>query len=299
MSSTRLYLNSRFGRPLCQGLSIGCEVGTITGIMGPAGAGKSVFLKLLCGYFKPSHGAIFLDGMNVHRDYNLAREHLGYVPQSEIMIPELSVAASLDYRMCLNSACSRSDRVKRMKHVLTDLGFGDNLEQILRQKIGKPEWQGDYLSGGERRRVNIAHELLNRPRILILDEPTSGLAASDAERVVALLRDLADEENMTVILTIHQPGREIFCQLDDLLVVSWGGRPAYYGRADRAVEYFEKISGIGMKSPQNPAEFIVDFVRDPVVGKQTVACFDASLAEDTLPFLRIPLADADARRQPR
>jgi ABC-type multidrug transport system ATPase subunit len=110
---------------------------------------------------------------------------------------------------------------------------------------------------------------------------------------------LADEEDMTVILTIHQPGREIFCQLDDLLVVSWGGRPAYYGRTDRAVEYFEKVSGIKMNTTQNPAEFIVDFVRDPIVGKQTVTCFDAALVEDKLAFLRVPLADSDARRQPR
>lgn len=273
---------------------VSADTGTLTGILGPAGAGKSIFLKLLCGYLKPSQGSVHINGLNLHRDYKKVRQYLGYVPQGEIMIPELTVSSSLDYRIRLTRPSTKPERRARILQVLADLGFSDKLGQITRQRIGKPEWQGNYLSGGERRRINIAHELVNQPDILVLDEPTSGLSASDAERVLGFLRHLADEEDMTIVFTIHQPGRELFGLLDDLLIVSWSGQCAYYGPRNRAIEYLHAISGIHMQPTQNPAEFVLDFVRYPKLGRQTSQIFKEASRGDAFPYLRIPDSPEEA-----
>jgi len=290
LTSTPLFLKSKQGRALCNGLYIRAEPGTVTGIMGPAGAGKSVFLKLMAGYTPPDQGCIHMNGADLYRNFDALKEQIGYVPQAEIMPPELTVAVSLDFRLRLHARLARSIRQERIKSVCTKLGFSNKLEQILHQKIGSPDSIGDYPSGGERRRINIAHELIGEPSILFLDEPTSGLATGDAEVVVNLLRGLADESGVTVVLTIHQPSREVFALFDDLLMIAKGGSVAYYGRAPRATEYFQQVGGIRFPATHNPAEFVMDFVREQHIGEWAAGVFAQSISRPEFPFLkRLPV----------
>jgi ABC-type multidrug transport system ATPase subunit len=250
---------------LCEGVFIRAKPGTITAVMGPSGAGKSVFLNLLNGYNKPTNGHVFVGGLfDVHGagGAKAVRDFVGYVPQAEVMIPELTVLESLYYRLRLRYPDIKRDFCERFaRQVCSRLGFaGDELTEFLNKRIGSPESRGRVLSGGQRRRANIAHELVCRTQVLILDEPTSGLSSVDADQIVALLHDLAKQDGLTVITTVHQPSRDSFSKFDDLLLMSYGGKVAYYGSAQQAPMILEKATGktCGAK---NPAEYVLEALK--------------------------------------
>jgi ABC-type multidrug transport system ATPase subunit len=286
--TSRLYFYGRNGRLLSDGLYLNTRPCTITGIMGPAGSGKSVFLKLLNGYIRPSRGYVLVGEVDVHKRYRQVQGSIGYVPQAEIMIPELKVKESLDYRLQLHAPL-RSGRKRRetIRDLCARLKFAD-LDDLLNKRIGSPDAKGSYPSGGERRRINIAHELLSKPQLLFLDEPTSGLSSIDAERLIQLLKQLADE-GLTVVMTIHQPSRSIYELLDDLLLICWDGKPAYYGRAGDAVEYFQGIGGVKLRPEQNPAEYLLYFIRDKKIGAWSVTQFERGLSRRVPDYLGFPL----------
>lgn len=285
VETTRLYLQVAPSRRICNGLFLSAPRGTITAIMGPAGCGKSVLLKLLVGYEHPTLGYVQIGGARLDRDFNMICDRIGYVPQAEIMIPELTVGRSLDYRLRLRfSGMVREERQHIVQETCQSLGF-DDLAQVLAKRIGTAESKGEFPSGGERRRVNIAHELLTRPEVLFLDEPTTGLASADAETVVAQLRELADG-GLTVIVTIHQPSQIIFDWIDDLLLVGWGGQLAYYGTAQEAVGYFQRISNLQLHPRQNPAEYLLDFVRKKELSEWAVRKFSNLEASEGQPHLK-------------
>jgi ABC transport system ATP-binding/permease protein len=212
------------------------------------------------------------------------------VPQAEVMIPELKVRESLDYRLRLRfPSMHPAARRHLVRATCSALGFGAQLDSFLEKQIGSPEWKGRYPSGGERRRINIAHELISQPLVLFLDEPTSGLASSDANAIVRLLHELARTQGLTVLMTIHQPSLEAMACIDDLLLIYRGGRPAYYGEAARAVEYFRQISGDRSTHAVHPAEYAFEFLRNEEMGAWTVRQFEEALAARRFPFLREPL----------
>lgn len=292
VASTRLTFAVK-GKVLCDGLFLNAEPGRFTAVMGPSGAGKSVFLKLAAGYLRPSTGRVRVGPHDLHADYDRVRARLGYVPQAEIMIPELTVAQSLDYRLRLQCPLMSLDQRRRQVAAVCDrLGLAEQLDLLLQQQIGRPEsTKGSHPSGGQRRRVNIAHELLSNPEVLFLDEPTSGLSATDADCVVRNLAAMAHAEGLNVIATLHQPSRDIYRRIDDLLLVGQGGRVAYYGRAARAVQYFEDFGKVRMPSDDNPAEFIVHFVKDAAHGECTHLEFERHLSRGDVDFLRRPATD--------
>jgi len=127
------------------------------------------------------------------------------------------------------------------------------LENVLHTRIGSPKQRG--VSGGERRRVNIAHELVRNPLILLLDEPTSGLSSVDSEYVIELLLDICHEKQVVIIMTIHQPSEIIFNAFDNLLLLNKGGKLAYFGPSDEAVPYFSKY--FRPDTVKNPAEYVL------------------------------------------
>jgi ABC-type multidrug transport system ATPase subunit/ABC-type multidrug transport system permease subunit len=252
---------------LCDGAFIRAKPGTITAVMGPSGAGKSVFLNLLNGYHRPTNGYVLVGGLfDVHGagGAKAVRDFVGYVPQAEVMIPELTVLESLFYRLRLRYPDIKHDFCERFaRQVCNRLGFaGDELTEFLNKRIGSPESRGKVLSGGQRRRANIAHELVCRTQVLILDEPTSGLSSVDADQIVALLHDLAKQDGLTIITTVHQPSRDAFSKFDDLLLMSYGGKIAYYGPAQQASGTIEKATGktCGVR---NPAEYVLEALKEP------------------------------------
>ena len=227
-------------RRLLEDVSLTIYPSEIVALMGPAGAGKTTLMNALNGYTPATRGAVLINGQDLYANYDQFRGHIGYVPQDDIMHRELTVGQALYYtaRLRLPSDYRRADIKKRIQNVLGLLGM-EGTEDVI---IGSPEKKG--ISGGQRKRVNLAMELLSDPSILFLDEPTSGLSSEDALMVMKALRDLADA-GKTILITIHQPGLEVFRMMDSLAVVSRDrgatgpARLVYFGPAyPDAVEFF-------------------------------------------------------------
>lgn len=229
----------RSGR-LLDGVSFTVFPSELVAVMGASGAGKTTLLCALNGYVAPTEGQVLYNGQDLYANYDLFRLQLGYVPQDDIMHRDLTVRQALYYaaRLRLPADTSTAEIHQRIARLLQQLG----LEGVADTRIGTPERRG--ISGGERKRVNVAMELLTDPSVLFLDEPTSGLSSEDALTVMRMLRALADA-GKTVIVTVHQPSREVFELFNQVVVLgrdggSGSGRLAYYGPAfPDAVAFFD------------------------------------------------------------
>ncbi len=219
---------------LLEGISLTVLPSGLVGIMGPSGAGKTTLLEALNGYDPPSAGRVLLNGRDLYQSYDQFRLDIGYVPQDDILHPQLTVRDALFYsaRLRLPPDTRSQEIEERIARILAQL----QIEEIAGRRIGSPVEKDKVLSGGQRKRVNLAMELLTEPWLLFLDEPTSGLSSADALQVLTVLRRLADE-GRTVLLTIHQPSLEVFQQMTHLLMLAKDrGRPAparlaYFGPA--------------------------------------------------------------------
>lgn len=232
------------GKQILERVDLSILPGEFVGLMGPSGAGKSTLIAVLNGYLAPSSGSVTINGRDLYESYDEFRGMVGYVPQDDIMHADLTVAEALYYTARLRLPADYTDGEIRMRlaKVLGDLG----LLGIDNTRIGNAERRG--ISGGQRKRVNVAMELLTDPPLLFLDEPTSGLSSEDALSLMRLLRQLADN-GKTVILTIHQPSLDVYKLMDNLIVIgkdsqsSAAGRLAYYGPAfPDAIAFFEPES---------------------------------------------------------
>ncbi len=195
------------------------------GLLGPSGSGKTTLLMSLIGYIKPTYGRTLLNGDDLTSHYDRYRGAIGYVPQEDIIHSELTVYEALYYtaKLRLPPDTSNLEIDRRITQVLADLEISSTRDV----RIGSPERKG--ISGGQRKRVNLALELLTEPSLLCLDEPTSGLASEDALNVVRLLRRLADG-GRTILLTIHQPSQQAYRLLDNALYIA-DGEEVFYGPA--------------------------------------------------------------------
>lgn len=220
--------------------------GEFVGLMGPSGAGKSTLINALNGYLPPTNGAVTINGRDLYEYYEEFRGMIGYVPQDDIMHADLTVAEALYYsaRLRLPADYSDAEIHARKNKVIADLG----LQGTENTRVGNAERRG--ISGGQRKRVNVAMELLTDPPLLFLDEPTSGLSSEDALSLMRLLRQLADR-GKTVVVTIHQPSLEMYRLIDNLIVVgkdtsaSAAGRLAYFGPAyPDAIKFFDANAGV-------------------------------------------------------
>ncbi|EDY60325.1 MULTISPECIES: FHA domain-containing protein [Streptomyces] len=195
-------------------------------VVGPSGAGKSTLLNALTGQRPADHGTVLYDGRDLYRDYAELRQRIGLVPQDDILHAQLTVRSALSYAAELRfpQDTAKSERRERVDEVIRELG----LEQRARQPVHS-------LSGGQRKRVSVALELLTKPSLLFLDEPTSGLDPGMDRSVMHMLRGLADD-GRTVIVVTHSVLSLDVC--DRLLVLAPGGRIAYYGPPEDALAYF-------------------------------------------------------------
>lgn len=229
-------VNAPNGDRLLDPVSLTIFPSELVALMGPAGAGKTTFLKALNGYTPPAQGSVLFNGADLYRHYDLFRQQLSYVPQDDIVHPQLTVREALFFSARLRTDLSDAEIEQRIDKILTSLGIQDKKETI----IGSPERK--VLSGGQRKRVNIAMELIADTPVIFLDEPTSGLSSYDAEGVIRLLKQLSNE-GKTIITTIHQPSLDIFRQFDSLIMISRdrGGRGAlaFFGPAHPdSLEFF-------------------------------------------------------------
>ncbi len=212
-------------RRILDGISFTVYPTEFMGLMGPSGSGKTTLLMSLIGYLRPSYGRTLVNGDDLTLNYNRYRGAIGYVPQDDIIHNQLTVYEALYYTAKLRLPPDTTDEEieRRINKVLGDLEIAET--RFVR--IGSPERKG--ISGGQRKRVNLALELLTEPALLCLDEPTSGLASEDAQNVMRLLRRLADE-GRTILLTVHQPSIQMYRLLDNVLYIA-DGEEVYYGPA--------------------------------------------------------------------
>ncbi len=231
------------GRRLLEHVSLVIQPGEMVAIMGPSGAGKSTLLSVLNGQVAPAAGRIVIGGLDLHDHFDLFRGRIGYVPQDDILHADLTVWQALWYaaRLRLPKDTADEEIARRIRQVLAQLG----LEGTEHTRVGDQRKRG--ISGGQRKRVNLAMELLTDPPILVLDEPTSGLSSTDTLSVIELLRSLADG-GKTVLVTIHQPSLEAYQKFDAVAVIARDastrqvGRLAWFGRAwPDAITFFEPL----------------------------------------------------------
>ncbi|MFO8001951.1 MAG: ATP-binding cassette domain-containing protein [Marinilabilia sp.] len=214
-------------------MSFTSHSGQLVGIMGDSGAGKSTLINVLTGIYLPSSGEILLNGIDLHLFPEKIKGLIGYVAQDDLLIEDLTVFQNLYYntKLCFDHL-SNEAITENVNGLLKSLG----LHEIQNMKVGSP--MNKQISGGQRKRLNIALELVREPAVLFLDEPTSGLSSRDSENIMDLLKDLAVKGKL-VYVVIHQPSSEIFKMFDQLLVLDNGGYLIYNGDPVGAINYFK------------------------------------------------------------
>ncbi|XP_075635929.1 ABC transporter G family member 15-like [Castanea sativa] len=233
-------------RRLLDGLSGYAEPGRIMAIMGPSGSGKSTLLDSLAGRLSGKvvvTGNVLLNGKKRRLDYGV----LAYVTQEDILLGTLTVRETLTYSANLRLPTSMT--IEEVNGIVEGTIIEMGLQECADRLIGN--WHLRGISGGEKKRLSIALEILTRPCLLFLDEPTSGLDSASAFFVVQTLRNIA-HDGRTVIASIHQPSSEVFALFDDLFLLS-GGQTVYFGPANLAIEFFAN-AGFPCPSQRNPSD---------------------------------------------
>ena len=250
-------------RLLLDGLHGEAKPGRILAIFGPSGSGKTTLLNTLAGQlpYSPSlslEGYIMANGSAVP----CSEYKTGFVAQEDLFFSQLTVRETLNMAAELRAtkATTAEGRSELVESVIRRLGLSKCADTV----IGDAKTRG--LSGGEKKRLSIACEMIARPQMIMADEPTSGLDAFGAQQVVGALKDLAREGN-TVIMSIHQPRSSIFEMIDDICLLS-EGRMIYCGAREDVLPYFQKL---GHECPAhfNPAEFLADLVAVDHTSKET------------------------------
>lgn len=209
------------------------QSGNLVGIIGASGSGKSTLLNVLNGNLDPYKGEVLVNGINIHTDRDKMEGIIGYVSQDDMLIEELTVYQNLYYsaKLCFGNY-NQFQILRLVLRLLKSLG----LYEIRNMKVGSP--MNKKISGGQRKRLNIALELIREPAILYLDEPTSGLSSRDSENILDLLKELALKGKL-VFIVIHQPSSDIFKRFDRLLVLDKGGYLIYDGDPVESISYFK------------------------------------------------------------
>ncbi len=210
------------------------ESGNLIALMGASGAGKSTLLHVLNSSEKPSHGQVLINGIDIHKFPKLIEGVIGFVPQDDLLIEDLTVYQNLYYaaKLCFSNKPEEEIHQLVMK-VLEDLGLLETKDL----RVGSPLQK--TISGGQRKRLNIGLELLREPAVLFCDEPTSGLSSRDSENIIDLLKELSLKGKL-VFAVIHQPSSDIFKMFDKLLILDTGGYQIYYGNPVDAIVYFKR-----------------------------------------------------------
>jgi len=266
------------GRPakdLLKGVS-GTITGGLWGIMGASGSGKTTFLSVLSHRIDTNRmtvtGSVRMNGQTYTK--NKLKSMSGYVMQDDLIHAMLTVQETLEYQAALrmNKGTTSDDRKKRIEEVLETVGIAYCRDVI----VGDSRNKG--ISGGERKRLCVAIELLTRPKLLFLDEPTSGLDSSTALDLMTTLKGLADSGECTVVCTIHQPQTKIYNLIDNLLLMK-KGEIVYQGSRDKCEEFFAS-QGYPLPDRCNPADHVIDVLTMGAKGEKQ----EANIAKLVVPI---------------
>ncbi len=283
--------------------------GQLIAVMGGSGVGKSTLLNILNGTIKPQTGSIRINQFDIHENYDEIEGLIGYIPQDDLVIEELTVYQNVFFnaQLCLNNL-SVSEIDKQVNNILKDLDLYEIRDMVVGDPIKKT------LSGGQRKRLNTALELIREPAILFVDEPTSGLSSKDSEKIMVLLKQQAQQGRL-VIVNIHQPSSFIYKLFDKLWIMDKGGYPIYAGNPIDAIVYFKEIanhidadscecSACGNVNPEQVLE-IVENQRFDESGKlsqervftpeEFYTIYDKKIQQKVDPNQAIPSSELDSR----
>ena len=214
------------GKKALSDITLRAQRGTLTAVIGPSGAGKSTLARVLVGLNPSSEGTVLFDEFDLKEHYEAVKTRIGLVPQDDVVHPQLTLGNALRYAadIRLPDDVDKEGRQRQIADAVTQLG----LEPYQAQRI-------DKISGGQRKRVSVAMELLTQPSLLVLDEPTSGLDPALDRQVMRMLRDLADADRTVVVIT-----HSVAClsQCDQILLLAPGGLTAYLGPPDEITAFF-------------------------------------------------------------
>ncbi|MFE2549475.1 FHA domain-containing protein [Streptomyces sp. NPDC059355] len=225
-SARHLTVTVEGGKHILKDVTFGVPEKSLIGVIGPSGSGKSTLLKALTGYRPANEGDVLYDNRNLYKQFAELRQRIGLVPQDDILHKELKVSTALKYAAKLRfpGDTAEAERAARINEVLRELKLDIHKDKKITS-----------LSGGQRKRVSVALELLTKPSLIFLDEPTSGLDPGMDRDVMQLLRGLADD-GRTVLVVTHSVAELSLC--DKLLVMAPGGSVAYFGPPDEALNFF-------------------------------------------------------------
>ncbi|MGR8011344.1 FHA domain-containing protein [Streptomyces hypolithicus] len=225
-SARHLTVTVEGGKQILKDVSFGVPEKSLIAVIGPSGSGKSTLLKALTGYRPANQGDVLYDNRNLYKQFAELRQRIGLVPQDDILHKELTVKKALKYAAKLRfpADTTEAEREQRINEVLGELKLDIHKEKRVTS-----------LSGGQRKRVSVALELLTKPSLIFLDEPTSGLDPGMDRDVMQLLRGLADD-GRTVLVVTHSVAELAIC--DKLLVMAPGGSVAYFGPPEEALNFF-------------------------------------------------------------
>jgi ABC-type multidrug transport system ATPase subunit len=207
--------------------------GELIGIMGGSGVGKSTLFNILNGNTPPQKGNITINSIDIYKNKDKLEGVIGFVPQDDLLIEELTVFENLYYnaKLCFSNY-TEEEIIVAVNKTLEGL----DLLEIGNLQVGNS--LNKFISGGQRKRLNIALELIRQPLVLFVDEPTSGLSSTDSESAMLLLKELAIKGKL-IIVNIHQPSSDIYKLFDKMLIMDKGGRPIYQGNPLDAIVYFK------------------------------------------------------------
>ena len=241
----------------------------ITAVMGPSGCGKSTLISVLTNRVKANmlDGSIYLNDDLV--DPSIVNKVCGFVPQLDIMNSDLTVKENLTYQCELRHDPTLPDMKDNegRKHLVNEVIACMGLTKVRHSVIGGAGTSKRGISGGQKKRVNIAMELMHNPRILFLDEPTSGLDASMSCEFLEFIKNLAIATGVAVAMVIHQPNMQTFRFIDDVILMQPtenGGKIAYCGPVPRAIKYFNPMLRHPIQSTENPADRFIDLLSEGI-----------------------------------
>ncbi|CAA0832476.1 ABC transporter G family member 26 [Striga hermonthica] len=242
-------------KQILKGITGSIGPGEILALMGPSGSGKTTLLKIIGGRLHDN-----VRGTVTYNDVSYSpalKRRIGFVTQDDVLFPQLTVEETLVFAAFLRlpSRMSYRQKYERVEMIVKELG----LERCRHTRVGGGFVKG--ISGGERKRTSIGHEILVDPSLLLLDEPTSGLDSTSANRLLQILQALA-QAGRTIITTIHQPSSRMFHMFDKVLLLA-EGHPVYYGKARDSMDYFSCLS-FNPEIAMNPAEFLLDLATGQV-----------------------------------
>lgn len=220
-------------------------------IMGPSGSGKTTLVKTIAGYHRPENDDMLLyNNLPLMQNYKSFKRYIGYVGQDDVLFENLSVYENMLYYARIKSPdMSEEELEQRIDALLIDLGIYGKKHTV----TGSPEKR--LLSGGERKRLSMALELITDCEVLILDEPTSGLSSFEATKILDILSYIA-RQGKIVYVVIHQPNMEMFLRFSHMLLLDEGGHLAYYGRTKSALRYFSKYTMLTNKTVNTPDDIL-------------------------------------------